>query len=135
MSKVAVCIPTYNEKENITAIIKAVHAQLPEADVFIVDDNSPDGTADIVREMMKENSFVLLKVRRNKEGLGAAYLDGFSTLIEKGYEKIIQMDAPGMAYVFGDEDSGFKPVPSVGEGGDRFTLLGWFWRVILVKKG
>ena len=60
MSKVAVCIPTYNEKENIAAIIKAVHAQLPEADVFIVDDNSPDGTADIVREMMKENSFILL---------------------------------------------------------------------------
>ena len=46
---------------------------------------------------------------------------------ESVYPKIIQMDAPGMAYVFGDEDSGFKPVPSLGEGGDRFTLLGWFW--------
>ena len=46
---------------------------------------------------------------------------------ESVYPKIIQMDAPGMAYVFGDEDSGFNPVPSLGEGGDRFTLLGWFW--------
>ena len=93
MSKVAVCIPTYNEKENIEAIIKAVHGELPEADILIVDDNSPDGTAEIVRDLMKENSFLLLKVRQSKEGLGAAYLDGFSTLIEKGYEKIIQMDA------------------------------------------
>ena len=70
MGKTAVCIPTYNEKENIAAIITAVHAVLPGADIMIVDDNSPDGTADIVRNLMKENTFVLLKVRRSKEGLG-----------------------------------------------------------------
>lgn len=93
MAKIAVCIPTYNEKENISAIINAVHAELPEADILVVDDNSPDGTAEIVRNLMKDNGFVLLKVRQSKEGLGAAYLDGFSTLIKKGYEKIIQMDA------------------------------------------
>ena len=93
MGKIAVCIPTYNEKENIVAIMNAVHAQLDSADILIVDDNSPDGTAELVRNYAKENSFVSIKVRQKKEGLGAAYLDGFRTLIDKGYEKIIQMDA------------------------------------------
>ena len=93
MAKTAVCIPTYNEKENILAIIQAVHAELPEAEVLIVDDSSPDGTAALVENFSKDNHFVSIKVREKKEGLGAAYLDGFSTLIAKGCEKIIQMDA------------------------------------------
>ena len=93
MGKIAVCIPTYNEKENIVAIMNAVHAQLDGADILIVDDNSPDGTAELVRNYAKENGFASIKVRQKKEGLGAAYLDGFRTLIDKGYEKIIQMDA------------------------------------------
>lgn len=93
MKKTAVCIPTYNEKENIVGIMEAVHRELPDALVFIVDDNSPDGTADIVRSFAKDNSYVEIKVREKKEGLGAAYLDGFRTLIGKGFERIIQMDA------------------------------------------
>ena len=93
MNKIAVCIPTYNEKENILAIINAVHAELPDADILIVDDNSPDGTAELVKNHARENTFLSIKVRQKKEGLGAAYIDGFRTLIEKGYEKIIQMDA------------------------------------------
>ena len=93
MKKTAICIPTYNEKENIIKIIEAVHKELPEADILVVDDNSPDKTAEIVNEFMKENDYVSVKVRNAKEGLGAAYVDGFSTLIERGYEQIIQMDA------------------------------------------
>jgi len=91
--KTAVCIPTYNEKENIVKIMEAVHKELPYADILVVDDNSPDKTAEIVNEFMKENEHVSIKVRNSKEGLGAAYIDGFSTLIERGYEVIFQMDA------------------------------------------
>lgn len=91
--KIAVCIPTYNEKENIIKIIEAVHAELKDADILVVDDNSPDNTAGIVNEYMKNASFVSIKVRNSKEGLGAAYVDGFNTLIERGYNVIIQMDA------------------------------------------
>lgn len=92
-NRVAICIPTYNEKENIIKIIEAVHAELATADVFIVDDNSPDKTAEIVADYAKEHPFVSVKVRPAKEGLGAAYIDGFRTLIERGYDFIIQMDA------------------------------------------
>lgn len=91
--KIAVCIPTYNEKENIIKIIEAVHAELKDADILVVDDNSPDNTAGIVNEYMKNAGFVSIKVRNSKEGLGAAYVDGFNTLIERGYNVIIQMDA------------------------------------------
>lgn len=91
--KIAVCIPTYNEKENIIKIIEAVHAELNDADILVVDDNSPDNTAGIVNEYMKNAGFVSIKVRNAKEGLGAAYIDGFSTLIERGVGVIIQMDA------------------------------------------
>lgn len=91
--KVAVCIPTYNEKENIIKIMEAVHAEVPDADILVVDDNSPDKTSEIVNEFMKTNEYVSIKVRNSKEGLGAAYIDGFKTLIERGYAIIIQMDA------------------------------------------
>jgi len=92
-SKIAVTVPTYNEKDNIIKLITQVHEFLPQADILVVDDSSPDGTADIVKDYMKENSFVKLKVRSVKEGLGAAYVDGFQTLIDQEYEVIYQMDA------------------------------------------
>jgi len=91
--KIAITIPTYNEKENIVKIIKAAHEALPVADVLVVDDSSPDGTAELVKNLMKENSYVKLKVRKSKEGLGAAYIDGFNTLLADGYDIIYQMDA------------------------------------------
>jgi len=93
VGRIAVCIPTYNEKENILAIIKAVHAELPDAAIMIVDGNSPDGTAEMVENFSKDNPFVSIKIRRGKDSLGMSYIDGFQTLIEKGFEKIIQMDA------------------------------------------
>ncbi len=91
--KIAVCIPTYNEKENILAIAQAVRGSLPTADILVVDDSSPDGTADIVRGAQLENPWLKLHVRKEKKGLGAAYIDGFRRLIEGGYDIIIQMDA------------------------------------------
>ena len=89
-----VIIPTYNEKENIQNIIKAVF-ELPERfDVLIIDDNSPDGTAAIVKGMQAEfNGRLHLLERSGKLGLGTAYIMGFKWSIEAGYDYIIEMDA------------------------------------------
>lgn len=89
-----VIIPTYNEKENIELIIRAVF-DLPKAfDILIVDDGSPDGTADIVRELQTEFKGSLNMVeRQGKQGLGTAYLKGFHWAIEQGYDFIFEMDA------------------------------------------
>lgn len=89
-----VIIPTYNEKENIAAIIAAVF-DLPERfDILIIDDNSPDGTAGIVKELMKQHpSRLYILEREGKLGLGTAYIAGFKWALEHGYEYICEMDA------------------------------------------
>jgi len=89
-----VIIPTYNEKENIEAIIAAVF-DLPQIfDILIIDDNSPDGTAGIVRDMMTKYQGRLHMIeRKGKLGLGTAYITGFKWAIEHGYEYICEMDA------------------------------------------
>lgn len=89
-----VIIPMYNEKENAAAIIDAVLALTHPFDVLVIDDNSPDGTANIVRE--KIESFpgrVHMIQRPGKLGLGTAYITGFRWAIEKGYDYIFEMDA------------------------------------------
>ncbi|MCM1452354.1 MAG: polyprenol monophosphomannose synthase [Clostridium sp.] len=92
--KSLVIIPTYNEKENAAAIIDAVLALDPPFDVLIVDDNSPDGTAEIVRGKIKENpGRVFMLERPGKQGLGTAYIAGFKWALEHGYEYIFEMDA------------------------------------------
>ncbi len=90
-----VIIPTYNEKENISAIVDAV-MQLPiPADILVIDDGSPDGTADIVRDKMKEYPGRIHMVeRQGKLGLGTAYIAGFKWALERSqYEYIFEMDA------------------------------------------
>jgi len=92
--KSLVIIPTYNEKENAAAIIEAVLALKPPFDVLIVDDNSPDGTASIVKEMMHEHpDRVFIIEREGKLGLGTAYIAGFKWALANGYEYIFEMDA------------------------------------------
>jgi len=94
MSDALVIIPTYNEKENIEAIIRAVFKQEQLFHVLVVDDNSPDGTAQIVETLMLEFSDTLfIEKRAGKNGLGTAYIHGFYWAIEKGYDYIIEMDA------------------------------------------
>ncbi|MDB5230715.1 MAG: polyprenol monophosphomannose synthase [Chitinophagaceae bacterium] len=89
-----VIIPTYNEKENIVPILKAVFDLHQNFHVLVVDDGSPDGTADIVKELMNEYSDSLfLQVRKGKQGLGTAYIHGFRWALEKGYAFIFEMDA------------------------------------------
>ena len=90
-----VIIPTYNEKENITAIITAVLTLTEhQFDVLIVDDNSPDGTAALVEEMIASHpERVNLLKRAGKQGLGTAYIAGFKWALDQNYEYIIEMDA------------------------------------------
>ncbi len=94
MSNTLVIIPTYNEKENIEAIVRATFNQEKSFDVLIVDDNSPDGTAAIVEELQKEFSDRLyIEKREGKNGLGTAYIHGFKWALNRDYEYIIEMDA------------------------------------------
>ncbi|MEA1913558.1 MAG: polyprenol monophosphomannose synthase [candidate division WOR-3 bacterium] len=88
-----VIIPTYNEKKSIEAIIKEVLSQGEEFEVLIVDDNSPDGTSDIVREILREESRVHLLERKGKLGLGSAYITGFRWALKRDYQFIYEMDA------------------------------------------
>lgn len=89
-----VIIPTYNEKDNIRNIIDAVFALQQDFHVLIVDDGSPDGTGNIVRNMQQSHSGELFLVERSgKQGLGTAYIFGFKWALEKGYQYIFEMDA------------------------------------------
>ncbi|MBE6339132.1 MAG: polyprenol monophosphomannose synthase [Marinilabiliaceae bacterium] len=89
-----VIIPTYNEKENINAIISAVFTLPVEYHILIIDDGSPDGTADIVRDLMTKYTDRLFMIERSgKLGLGTAYLRGFQWAIEHKYDLIYEMDA------------------------------------------
>jgi len=94
LSDSLVIIPTYNEKENVAQIIEAVLALPHDFHVLIVDDSSPDGTGDIVKEIQKVKSeHVHLLSRAGKEGLGKAYIAGFKWAIQKDYAYIFEMDA------------------------------------------
>jgi len=88
-----VIIPTYNERENARNVVYSVLGSDARADVLIVDDNSPDGTGDIVAAIEKENPRVHLLRRAGKLGLGTAYRDGFRWALERDYEYIMEMDA------------------------------------------
>ncbi|MDH5382191.1 MAG: glycosyltransferase, partial [Cyclobacteriaceae bacterium] len=99
MNESLVIIPTYNEKENIDLIIKAVFSLGHKFDILVVDDNSPDGTANIVKEIQEvlkgtkaENTLHLLQ-RKGKMGLGTAYIDGFKYGLSHNYTYMIEMDA------------------------------------------
>lgn len=89
-----VIIPTYNEKENIEAVIRAILNQKLDIDILVVDDNSPDGTGAIVQSLMAAfPGQVNLLTRQKKEGLGRAYIAGFKWGLEKNYQHLIEMDA------------------------------------------
>ncbi len=94
MDRKLVIIPTYNEKENIEAIIRRVSSLKEGFDVLVIDDASPDGTASIVRGLMDElQGRVFIISRSGKLGLGTAYLTGFGWALEHGYDYIFEMDA------------------------------------------
>jgi len=87
-----VVIPTYNEAENIVALLPEVHALAPNLDVLVVDDGSPDGTGQIVAGIAAQDPRVRLISRKGKLGLGTAYVAGFKDCLARGYDVICQMD-------------------------------------------
>jgi dolichol-phosphate mannosyltransferase len=91
--KPVVIIPTYNEKENIGEIVPAIFRHEPGCHVLVVDDNSPDGTAGVVRELQGSFPALHLLSRAGKEGLGRAYIAGFLWALDKNYDFIVEMDA------------------------------------------
>jgi dolichol-phosphate mannosyltransferase len=91
--KALVIIPTYNEKENIRSVTERVLATDPRLEILIVDDNSPDGTGDIVDDETRRNPRLHLLRRAGKMGLGTAYRDGFGWALARDYEYIFEMDA------------------------------------------
>lgn len=92
--KKLVIIPTYNEKENIARIIAAVMALQGDFEVLVVDDSSPDATADIVKSLQAQYPEKLhLTIRKIKDGLGKAYIHGFRWALDNGYDYIFEMDA------------------------------------------
>lgn len=94
MSDSLIITPTYNEKENIEKIIRKVFSLPKEFHILIVEDNSPDGTADIVKRLMQEfPDRLFIKERKGKLGLGTAYLDGFRWALEHNYQYVFEMDA------------------------------------------
>jgi len=91
--RVLVVLPTYNEAENIGRVLEHVRRALPEAGVLVVDDGSPDGTADIAERVGKELGAIEVLRRPGKAGLGSAYRAGFAWGLEQGFEAMVEMDA------------------------------------------
>lgn len=136
-----VIIPTYNEKENIEKIIRKIFSVEGDFHALIVDDGSPDGTADIVKglkEIFPGRVFII--ERQGKQGLGTAYITGFKWALEKGYTYIVEMDAD---FSHNPEDL-IRLVNACKEGADvsigsRYTKGGkvknWPWDRVMISKG
>jgi dolichol-phosphate mannosyltransferase len=90
-----VVIPTYNEAANIEPVLDRVRAAVPDIDVLVVDDGSPDGTGDLADKVAARDARVQVLHREKKAGLGAAYLAGFGWGLERGYDVLVEMDADG----------------------------------------
>ncbi len=96
MKSVLIVIPTYNEKDNITELLSEVFKSVPQVNVLIVDDNSPDGTGKIVDDLVANNTYndrLFVMHRSGKLGLGTAYIQGFQWGMQRGYELLFSMDA------------------------------------------
>lgn len=95
LDRVVVLIPTYNERENLPTIVERVRRAVPDVDICVLDDNSPDGTGDLADELAEADDQVHVLHRAGKEGLGAAYLHGFAWALDQGYDAVVEMDADG----------------------------------------
>jgi dolichol-phosphate mannosyltransferase len=95
VERVVMVVPTYNEVDNLPDLVARVRRSTPHVDLLVVDDSSPDGTGDLADRLAAEDPQVRVLHRSTKEGLGAAYVAGFRTAIEAGYDVIGEMDADG----------------------------------------
>lgn len=95
LGRVAVIIPTYNERENLEPIAARVRSAVPEADLLVVDDNSPDGTGELADKLAAGDEQIHVLHRPGKGGLGAAYIAGFGWALDQGYSAMVEIDADG----------------------------------------
>ena len=95
IGRIVVLIPTFNERENLPLIVSRTRAAVPEADILVLDDNSPDGTGALADQLAADDGQVRVLHRERKEGLGAAYLAGFAWALDKDYDVMVEMDADG----------------------------------------
>lgn len=93
--RVLTVIPTYNERENLPVIVERLRAAVPESDILVVDDNSPDGTGQLADELASNDAHIHVLHRTVKDGLGGAYLAGFDWGLNNGYDVLVEMDADG----------------------------------------
>jgi len=93
--RVLIVMPTYNERQNLEIIVGRIREAVPDADLLVVDDNSPDGTGDLADKLAESDSHVQVLHRTEKAGLGRAYVAGFTWALESGYDLIVEMDADG----------------------------------------
>ena len=93
INNVLLVIPTYNESENIDRLLNKIRSQPQKLDLLFIDDGSPDGTADIIRNHIKNDPSIHLQTRPGKMGLGSAYVMGFKYALELGYDFVMEMDA------------------------------------------
>jgi dolichol-phosphate mannosyltransferase len=139
MKERLVIIPTYNEKENVRDILSHVMGLEPPFEVLVVDDGSPDGTADIVRSMQQQEPRIHLLERKGKLGLGTAYIAGFKWALDRGYAYIFEMDADFSH----DPDDLVRLYKACAEGGadmsvgSRYTKGGgvsdWAWNRVMLS--
>lgn len=141
MAKTVICVPTYNERENIALIVPEIFSTVPDVRVLVIDDNSPDGTQDVVKELQKKYPNLELYAREKKEGLGRAYTAAFKrVLASPDVDAIMTMDADG--------SHAAEYLPAIREAGkthdlvigSRYTKGGgienWeMWRYALSKFG
>lgn len=139
MNKSLVIIPTYNEKASISVVIHSV-LRHEEFDILIVDDASPDGTAQVVREIMAESNRVYLIERQGKYGLGTAYLTGFKWGLERRYEYFVEMDADSshnpeaLPWFLKEMEKGYDMVIGSRYIDGKISVIGWNFRRLLLSK-
>jgi dolichol-phosphate mannosyltransferase len=88
-------MPTYEERQNLESIAARLRSAVPDADLLVVDDNSPDGTGDLADKMSEADPHIQVLHRTDKAGLGPAYIAGFRWALERGYDAVVEMDADG----------------------------------------
>ena len=139
VGRVLVVIPTYNEADNLTMITQRVRTAVPEAEILVVDDASPDGTGDIADRLASEDQQLHVLHRAGKQGLGAAYVAGFRWGQQRGFDVVVEMDADGShapeqlprlltALCDADVVLGSRWVP----GGQ---VVNWPWRRMMLSRG
>ena len=93
--RVVIVMPTYNERQNLEIMATRIRESVPDADLLVVDDNSPDGTGDLADKLAEADPRVQVLHRTEKAGLGRAYVAGFTQALDAGYDLIVEMDADG----------------------------------------